>query len=72
MEDLSQGQRVTKYHIEARLNGQWQPIALIESGTSIGHKKIDRFPSPIETDALRVVIEESVGDPQIREFAAFL
>ena len=71
MEDLSLGQRVTKYHLEARINGEWKTIALPDSGISIGHKKIDRFSSPITTDQLRIIIDESIGEPKIREFAAF-
>jgi len=39
MEDISQGQRVLEYIVEAEVDGAWQQVT---KGTSVGYKKIDR------------------------------
>ncbi len=66
MEDLSNGERVRRYVVEARLDNIWAEVA---TGTAIGHKKIDHF-APVRTNTLRLRVLESVGDPLIRSFAA--
>jgi alpha-L-fucosidase len=68
MEDITQGERVRAYVIEANINGQWKELC---SATAIGHKKTDRIP-PLRVSALRLRITKSVGEPVIRRFAAYL
>ena len=65
MEDISQGERIRKYVIEARVDGQWTEIG---SGTAIGHKKIDKF-EPVRASSVRLRVLESVGEPIIRRLS---
>ena len=49
-EDISLGQRVKKFTLEALIDGQWQPLKdqLVEQGdglTTIGHRRIICFPT---------------------------
>lgn len=66
-EDLSNGQFVRKYEIQAQVDGQWKVLV---SGTTIGHKKIDIFPA-VTTTHLRLVIKASLGPVLIRNFDVF-
>jgi alpha-L-fucosidase len=66
MEDIKYGERVRKYVIEALMENQtWQKLC---DGTSIGHKRIERF-NPIKTSMIRLIIAESIAKPIIRSFA---
>jgi alpha-L-fucosidase len=67
MEDISLGERVTEYVIEGFADGQWKELS---RGTSIGHKKIDRFP-PALCSKLRLRCTQSLAEPVIRKFAAY-
>lgn len=67
MEDITQGERVRKYTLEAQIDGEWKPLA---EGTAIGHKRIERVPATV-VRAVRLRILESVGVPQIRKFAIY-
>lgn len=53
-EDISRGQRVERFKVEALVNGRWQHIA---EGTTIGYKRILRF-SDCRAERIRVTIEE--------------
>lgn len=66
-EDITQGERIRAYRVEARLNGKWSAIA---RGTSVGHKRIESFPA-VEADAFRLVIEKSEGNPCIANFSIY-
>ncbi len=66
-EDLTQGQFVRSYEIQARVDGQWRTVA---SGTTIGHKKIDIFP-PVTATGVRMVVRASLGPVLIRNFDVF-
>ncbi len=46
------------------------PYPSVDQGQSIGHKRIQAFPA-VEASALRITIEESVGEPQIKNFSAY-
>ncbi len=67
MEDITKGERVRTYTLEAQIDGVWKPLA---EGTAIGHKKIDRVPATVAR-AVRLKVLESVGTPSIRRFAVF-
>jgi len=68
MEDISQGERVRDYVLETLdEEGRWSELI---HGSAIGHKKIDRF-DEVSTAAIRLRIQESDADPQIRRFAAY-
>ncbi len=66
MEDISLGERVRKYELYGRQNQDWK---LISTGTSVGHKRIERVKG--KYDAIRLKIIQSEGVPNIREFSCF-
>jgi len=51
-EHIALGQRVQRFSIEARVDGQWKTL---DEQTTIGHKRILRF-DPVTTTAIRVNI----------------
>lgn len=61
------GQRVRKFKLEAMLEGQWNQIA---SETTIGYKRILRFPS-VEATAVKFTIEDAKGAPVISNLQLF-
>jgi alpha-L-fucosidase len=67
MERLNEGQYVTAYRIEVEEHGQWRQVAQAQA---IGHKKIDIFPAVTAT-AVRLVLLDSSGPAQIREFQVY-
>lgn len=68
-EDLSEGESVMRFHLEARLaRGSW--LRLYE-GTTIGHRAICVFPT-VRTDALRLVVDEADGPCRLLEMTAHL
>jgi alpha-L-fucosidase len=64
MEWLNAGQLVHRYRIEGFSGGSWKTLY---SGTTIGHKKIDRF-SRITASRVRLNILMAAAAPHIREF----
>ncbi len=66
MEDIAGGAVVRAYAIEAEVDGSWKEIT---KGTSIGYKKIDRFP-PIAATRWRWTCTQvgSLGRPVLRAF----
>ena len=61
-EEISRGQHVAAFHVDARVDGTWTPIV---SGTTIGRRRILLIP-PVTTDRIRVTIERSYGTPFLR------
>jgi alpha-L-fucosidase len=61
-EDIEQGQLVGRYVVEGRRSAsdEWRTLS---RGTTIGHRKLDRFPAATIRHA-RVVIEETVDTPR--------
>ncbi len=56
-EDITQGQRVARYAVYGSVDGAWRELT---RGTTIGHRKLDRFgPTPVRR--LRVVVEEAIA-----------
>ena len=69
MEDITRGERVREYVVEGLVAGNtWQTLG---SGTSVGHKRIQRFP-PVEAAAVRFRATRATATPYIRELAAYL
>ncbi len=66
-ENISLGQRIEAYRIDIRDGSDWKTIV---KGTTIGHKKLDRF-EPVSTDKVRLVIEKSRANPTIREWGLY-
>ena len=54
------GQRVKSFFVESLMAGQWQKIEVGEETTTIGYKRILRFPT-IEASAIRVTITDARG-----------
>jgi alpha-L-fucosidase len=68
MEDLTAGQKIAKYKIEARVNDQWKVIV---EGQTIGHKRIDQL-EPITATAIRFTVTDAIAKPvAIRSLAAY-
>jgi alpha-L-fucosidase len=61
------GQRVEEYSIEAFDGKEWKTIV---EGTTIGHKKLDRFLA-VTASKVRLNIKKSQYPPQIRAFGLF-
>ncbi|MBC7773261.1 MAG: alpha-L-fucosidase [Pyrinomonadaceae bacterium] len=74
-EHIQSGQRVERFTVEAWDAQQWATAGSgwreVASGTTIGYKKLARFPA-IQTDRLRVTFLESRVRPAISEFGAFV
>ena len=76
-EDITQGQRVRKFSLEALVDGQWQPLRdmLVEDGqdglTTIGHRRIICFPT-VTTTQLRFTISDAKAAPVIKKLGVYL
>ena len=58
---------VASHGVDALVGGVWQTIA---TGTTIGHKKLDRVPS-MTVQGIRLRIASSIGAPQIATIAVW-
>jgi alpha-L-fucosidase len=67
MEWLNDGQHIQKYAIEIWDGHAWKQIT---EAQAIGHKKIDTFPA-VTASRLRLNIQSSTGEAQIREFQLY-
>lgn len=67
MEWLAAGQAIEIYSILAFTGGHWTTLY---TGTSVGHKKIDKFPRTTAT-RVRLVIITAAAPPRLREFQLF-
>ncbi len=67
-EDISAGQRVKKFRVQALVGNKW--VNLFE-GSSIGNKYIGVLPSPLQTRKLRLIIEDAFAPPLIRIFSVY-
>ena len=63
-EPVAYGQRIRKYRVEIPDGAAWSTIA---NGTTVGRKKLDRFP-PVTADRIRLVIEDARACPLVSEF----
>ncbi|MDO4780144.1 MAG: alpha-L-fucosidase [Bacteroides sp.] len=66
-EDITKGQRVEEFTIEASVNGQWKQIA---RGTTIGYKRMVRF-NAVKTDAIKITINKTRALANISNVGAF-
>ena len=67
MEDYREGERIREYVVEGFRDGEWKQR---QEGTSVGRKKIDRFP-PAQVSRVRLRATRFVAEPIIRSLAAF-
>lgn len=69
MEDITLGERVREYFVEAQLaNGRWQKVC---DGKSIGHKRIQLIPNGQKATKVRLRVTQSIATPIIRELALY-
>lgn len=66
-ENISDGERIRKYRVEGLAKGSWK---LLCEGQSIGHKRIEEFNSQ-ECSKIRLIVEESIAEPEIKSLSAF-
>ena len=66
-EDIRYGQRVKKFYIQAKLNGEWKNLTF---ATTIGHKRIVYFPTTTAKE-LRIVFDETFAKPIISNVALY-
>ncbi len=64
------GQRVKAFRIEVYANGQWQPVSTGEETTTVGYKRILRFPSTT-ADRLRIHFTDARGPLTINNIEAY-
>ena len=64
-EDISKGQRVESFILEAMSEGEWVKIA---EGTTVGYKRMLRFPE-VKTDRIRVTVSSARKTARISEVA---
>ena len=75
-EDISLGQRVKKFTLEAFVDGQWIPLKdeLVEGHdglTTIGHRRIICFPT-VKVTQLRFTITDCKAEPVIQKLGLYL
>ncbi|AQT67047.1 Alpha-L-fucosidase [Anaerohalosphaera lusitana] len=66
-EDIARGERIRQYSVEAKQAGQWKQV---RKGRSVGHKRIEKF-APVEADAVRLTVLDSVADPLVKRLAVY-
>ncbi len=66
-EDISKGQRVQSYQVEALVNGQWKTVA---TGSSVGRRRLQGM-DPVLTDSLRLRCTSESGKVFIRKFSVY-
>ena len=67
MEDISQGERIRSYRLEAKTDSGWKTLC---DGISVGHKRIQKFP-PVSVEMIRLVCTKSSAEPLIRSLAVY-
>jgi alpha-L-fucosidase len=60
-EAIARGQVVERYRLEAWVDGAWVTCA---AGTTIGHKRLERF-APVTTTRVRLVVESTLSRPRV-------
>lgn len=66
-ENISLGQRVEAFKLEAKVDGKWREIT---EGTTIGYKRILRFPE-LTAQQLKLSILETRARPALAEFGLY-
>lgn len=62
-EAVHMGQRVRRYHVDVmQSNGEWETAVV---GTTIGYKKLDQFNTQMQSQFVRVHIDEARASPLV-------
>lgn len=67
-EELSEGQKIRKFRLQALTNGRWRDIYF---GTSIGNKHLVILNEEINTKSIRILIDQAVGTPRLTVFNVY-
>jgi len=67
-EFIAEGQRIEAYRLEAWDGTAWKEVV---RGTTVGHKKLDRFPA-VTARRVRLTVLQSRGCPLLRRWGLFL
>ena len=67
-EDLVQGQKIRAFRIQVQAAGEWKDIY---SGTAIGHKHLIVLETSVSCNAIRIVVDQAVGKPQLNVFNVY-
>ncbi len=68
LRNIALGYPIRSFSIQVYSKSKWKTIY---SGTAIGNKYIFLAEKPIATKRIRLVINESVGEPEITSFSVF-
>ena len=69
-EDISKGQRIESFRIDALRDGEWVPLT---SGTTIGYRRMLLLDKPVQVERIRVTVTEYRGTrPHLREVHTYL
>lgn len=66
-EDISRGERIRGYRVEAKVDNRWKVIA---EGQSVGHQRLEKL-MPVNTRDVRLTVTQSVDTPAILEFSVY-
>ena len=67
-ENIAKGHLVKKFHIEINEKGRWMSV---HTGTAIGHKYIHVFDKPLNSDKIRIVVDDSFQEPDFKLFSVY-
>lgn len=62
-EDIQFGQKIKAFTVESMVDGKWTEIA---SGTTVGHKRIICFDSPVPQRKIRIRVTDSFASPMLK------
>jgi len=68
-EAVHMGQRVQRYHVDVMQDGDWETAVV---GTTIGYKKLDRFNKQMQSQFVRIYIDEARATPLVAAVGLFL
>ncbi|WP_138478471.1 alpha-L-fucosidase [Dyadobacter bucti] len=66
-EDISKGQHISSYKLEAWTNGKWTPVA---TGSSVGRRRIQQLEN-LETDRLKFSVTSDKPDIPVKKLAVY-
>lgn len=66
-ENILEGQRIEKFHLEYWTGSDWKSFA---EATTIGYKRLLRFPK-VTTEKIKIVIEKSRTNPTLSSFGLY-